>query len=128
MLFVSTLVVLPDLVEQGPTLQCASCRYAVDEAEVQFNAVRLKLAEADAARADLAGSFATAKQDARDAVESQQAAEAALSEARESLDERSSASSESAATLRAKEHRITQLQRQLTSQVSNSESLAWIHG
>lgn len=89
----------------------------MDEAEVQFNAVRLKLAEADAAKADLAASLKTAREQTHEATKAQQAAEAALSEARENLDERYSASSESAAALRAKEHRITQLQRQLTSQV-----------
>ncbi|KAK9837964.1 hypothetical protein WJX74_008759 [Apatococcus lobatus] len=98
-------------------------RRAVDEAEVQFNAVRLKLAEADAAKADLAVLLKTARQDAKDAKEAGQSAEAALLEARESLDERSSETSESAAALRAKEHRITQLQRQLTSQENEVEGL-----
>ena len=98
-------------------VECVSCRRAVDEAEVQFNAVRLKLAEAEAAKADLAASLKTARGQIREATEAQQATGAALSEARVNLDEHCSASSESAAALRAKEHRITQLQRQLTSQV-----------
>ena len=89
----------------------------MDEAEVQFNAVRLKLSEAEAAKMDLTASLKAAQEDAREALAGKAQAETALSVTREALDEHTSASSESAATLRAKEHRITQLQLQLTSQV-----------
>ena len=93
------------------------CRRAMDEAEVRSNAICMELAEAEAAKADLVHDLKASRQDLKDTTEAKQASEAALSEAREALDERSSASSESAASLRAKDHRITQLQRQLTSQV-----------
>ncbi len=95
----------------------------MDEAEVRFNAVCLKLAESEGSKASQASVLKTCKQDLKDMSEAKQASEAALSEAREVLDERSSASSESAATLRAKDHRITQLQRQLTAQVLSSRNM-----